>query len=392
MGTPGQTPQLNTPAGTTPTTAPAPGTTPAPPANLAIVPVAPAPILMSGSHFTHLIPPLTANIGEWATKVRRVLEQKDIDFNCPIVAKTYVPFVMKNLPAYMLSSFKKKITLHEALEFLEKFDNRGGDLSERLVRNKLMSDKPSLTYLMLIDEMQKKMPNMDLAHLKLVACKDLKNGFPSVMRIYLPTFHIVDYPNEAQLKELDDSWEEFELSNPDTAVRVSSVTEHIPANNLILDRLQDLESAMRQDMSNLRMQVNAVGTLPAPNRPPPITNSANGNRPNYPQNTNYPRNNYPQNSGNNYPQNSGNNYQQNTGNNYQNRGNNSRSFAPQNAQNSGNGNQPGRRITRKEQYDNRTDKRYCYYHFHFGKDANKCDMPECPMKNIIAPLPGRVAR
>jgi hypothetical protein len=99
---------------------------------------------------------------------------------------------MKNLPAYMLSSFKKNITLEEALVFLEKFDNRGGDLSERLARDKIMSDKPSLTYLMLVDEMQKKMPGMDLAGLKKVAWKDLswsKEGRMERPKKRLPIHH-----------------------------------------------------------------------------------------------------------------------------------------------------------------------------------------------------------
>ena len=360
--------------GTSATTAPNQPVIQQQPAPLApVAPVAPTPMVMSGSHFTHLIPPLTANIGEWALKVRRVLEQKDIDFDSPDIAKMYVPFIMKNLPAYMLSSFKKNITLEEALVFLEKFDNRGGDLSERLARDKIMSDKPSLTYLMLVDEMQKKMPGMDLAGLKKVAWKDLKNGFPSIMRIYLPSFHIIDYPNESQLKELDDSWEQFELSAPTTPARVSAVSANTAVtprqDNVILDRLSELENRMRQDMSSLRLHVNAVTSAPVQ------TNANNAGRF------------YGQNNSNGFP-NRATNYAPATGAN----GNFNRNFNANANQQSGFSGE--RKLSRKEVFDNRADKRYCYYHFHFGKDAIKCDseLLNCPIKNQIATVPGRVAR
>jgi hypothetical protein len=339
-------------------------------------------IIMSGSAFTHLIPPITANIGEWAVKVRRVLEQQNVDFNDPKAAQQYVPFVMRNLPAYMLKGFRKNISLEDALQVIEKFDNRGGDLAERLAADKTMKDKPSMTFLMLIDENSKKMPDMDLQHLYRVAWKDLKNGLPHLMRVLLPTYHIKSYPTDEQLIELDDSWEQHTKG---TAPKiVSAVThdhtgynpvldrlanlEHRSASasndrteSLILDRLTNLENMVRNDMTTLRHQVNAVATAAVPV-------------------SSYVPQNVQTNARNNGGYSGASNYRGNS---------NYRSGNGGGSSNTRGGNP---RLSRKEQYDNRSDKRLCYYHFHFGKEGLKCDMPECPMKHLLSRLPDRVAR
>jgi hypothetical protein len=308
----------------------------------------PRTVVMS-SQYTNLIPPITSDICSWAHKVRKVLKRRNVSMTADDAAEIYVPMIMKNLPGYLLSSIPDDADLETTLTYLETFEDEG--ILGSLTKERMLKTKPSTTFLTLVNELlQGSDPDMGLKTAKSTAWSNMKNNYPYEMSLGIPALGIKGAPTQAQLKQLDDTYKVYMTKHPEAVTTVNATLAG--PSDARLDSLTHLVNALNTKIDN------------TPPRPAPITDY---NRPS----TSAPNSFRPNNAPNNY----------NTG------GNSFRNSNPSYAQAS---TMPPRNnapvssgMSRKEKYDNRSDKRICYYHFWFAKLATKCDREDCPMKHLM---------
>jgi hypothetical protein len=322
--------------------------------------------LVMSSQYTNLIPPLTSDLSTWAHKVRRVLKMRNVKLDDKSAAEIYVPMIMKALPGYLISAIPDDATIASTLDYLETFDDDGGIL-ENLQADRMLKHKPSTTFLTLVNELLRTVEDMDLRAARITAWANMKVGYPHEIKMQLPSLDIRAFPKERQLKMLDNIYKQYAAKHPDLVPAIASLQVDRPVtyNQSFASDSSSSNAATTSAIDKLVNVVNALQTQVAEQKSAQqqVWNNraaiSNGN--NVPRNSNTPNNSY----------NRQNNYQNNTAN------------SNVNSQNNGQ--------SRKMQFDNRPDKRVCYYHFFFAKLALKCDIDNCPMKHLLK-VPQSVAR
>jgi hypothetical protein len=321
------------------------------------------------AYHSHLIPPLTTDIGAWAIKVRKLLILRNINLTDTAMSQAYMPLILKSLPSYIITYIPDNINLDSLLALLMRYNRTtGGDLADKLRREGTLPDIPSVVFMRLVEEAQRKTPTITRDGARLNAWASMKVALPLYMRSQIAMAGIREFPDDLMLHSLDGSWEEHLISN--ATPRTSPPSTNPPIAVSAVNSTQAQEKSMYEMESQMKLLINAVSDLKntaiiASNTRMENHNGENGAQS---QNGNRGSSNGYSNSYNNYSRPPYRPYQNSATNTF--RGGN---YGANNTQNSFK--------NRRQLFEERPDKRVCYYHFFYPKNAQKCNLDECPHKN-----------
>jgi hypothetical protein len=138
----------------------------------------------------HILPPIVPPYSAWARKTRIVLSARGITITDPAIIKTFVPLIIAGLPTYM-STLVPHTSLDELLKFLESYDRTPEDTLSIIDRYKILDSKPSIAFLLLVDEMTCNMrPGGDTESLKTLAWETIKKSLPPNMRMLMNLINV----------------------------------------------------------------------------------------------------------------------------------------------------------------------------------------------------------